>query len=49
MRKDEFLKAVCSLAIPVALQSMLQSSFSMGLLQNTPMKKTTSTIPKGLG
>ena len=29
MRKDEFLKAVCSLAIPVALQSMLQSSFSM--------------------
>ena len=29
MRKDKFLKAVCSLAIPVALQSMLQSSFSM--------------------
>lgn len=29
MRKDESLKAVCSLAIPVALQSMLQSSFSM--------------------
>ena len=27
--KDPFLKAVCALAIPVALQSMLQSSFSM--------------------
>lgn len=26
---DRFLKTVCSLAIPVALQSMLQSSFSM--------------------
>ena len=22
---------------------------SLGLLQNTPMRKTTSTIPKGLG
>ena len=27
--KDHFFKAVCTLAIPVALQSMLQSSFSM--------------------
>ena len=27
--KDPFLKTVCALAIPVALQSMLQSSFSM--------------------
>ena len=27
--KDNFLKTVCALAIPVALQSMLQSSFSM--------------------
>lgn len=27
--KDPFLKSVCALAIPVALQSMLQSSFSM--------------------
>ena len=27
--KDHFFKAVCALAIPVALQSMLQSSFSM--------------------
>ena len=27
--KDSFFKAVCALAIPVALQSMLQSSFSM--------------------
>ena len=28
-RKDDFLKTVCTLAVPVALQSMLQSSFSM--------------------
>ena len=27
--KDNFLKTVCALAIPVALQSMLQASFSM--------------------
>ena len=27
--QDHFFKAVCALAIPVALQSMLQSSFSM--------------------
>ena len=27
--KDHFFKAVCTLAIPVALQSMLESSFSM--------------------
>ena len=27
--KAGFFKTVCSLAIPVALQSMLQSSFSM--------------------
>lgn len=27
--KDHFFKAVCTLAIPVALQSMLQSSFNM--------------------
>ena len=27
--KDHFFKAVCTLAIPVSLQSMLQSSFSM--------------------
>ena len=27
--QDSFFKAVCALAIPVALQSMLQSSFSM--------------------
>ncbi len=27
--KDTFFKSVCSLAVPVALQSMLQSSFSM--------------------
>ena len=26
---DHFLQSVCALAIPVALQSMLQSSFSM--------------------
>ena len=24
-------------------------NWQLGLLQNTPMKKTTSTIPKGLG
>lgn len=28
-QKEDFLKSVCALAIPVALQSMLQSSFSM--------------------
>ena len=27
--RDSFFRAVCSLAIPVALQSMLQSSFSI--------------------
>ena len=27
--RDDFLKSVCALAVPVALQSMLQSSFSM--------------------
>ena len=27
--QEHFFKAVCALAIPVALQSMLQSSFSM--------------------
>jgi hypothetical protein len=26
-----------------------QERYNMGLLQNTPMRKTTSTIPKGLG
>ena len=28
-QKQSFLKMVCNLAIPVALQSMLQSSFSI--------------------
>ena len=27
--KDSFFKTVCHLAVPAALQSMLQSSFSM--------------------
>ena len=27
--KDDFFKTMCALAVPVALQSMLQSSFSM--------------------
>ena len=53
MRKDEFLKAVCSLAIPVALQSMLQSSFSMGLLQNSFLQQpycfTLSILFRGQG
>ena len=26
-----------------------QERYNMGLLQNTPMRKTTSTTPKGLG
>ena len=28
-RNDSFFRSVCNLAIPVALQSMLQSSFSI--------------------
>ena len=28
-KKDSFFKTVCHLAVPAALQSMLQSSFSM--------------------
>ena len=29
MKQNNFLKSVCNLAIPVAIQSMLQSSFSI--------------------
>ena len=34
--------------VGVGSSNLLKSTIK-GLLQNTPMKKTTSTIPKGLG
>ena len=48
MKKDrEFLKNVCNLAIPVALQSMLQSSFS--LVDQIMIAQLGSTSIAGVG
>jgi len=35
--------------IPLGSPKKKRLYATQGLLQNTPMKKTTSTIPKGLG
>ena len=40
---------VCASLVQHGFGSVSVKAHNMGLLQNTPMKKTTSTIPKGLG
>ena len=45
--KDSFFRAVCSLAIPVALQSMLQSSFS--IVDQIMIGQLSSVIVAGVG
>ena len=45
--KDSFFRAVCSLAIPVALQSMLQSSFS--IVDQIMIGQLGSVIVAGVG